>query len=275
MGKEKLTRQYLQKLHAENLKKMKSNIGSVVGSTVGDKKAYLEKCVQVKSPRTIMYVYDMVQSKLTWYHGLKLLGFSKLDDIGFFDIASRYHENHQLLLWYQALKVQEIFLDYKGRVMNQGVYFVCRRAIKDADGKYWNCHYVGQAMDYDKDGAGVSYFSRWHLLNEYQGEGLTSEFVYEGDDSEKYAPMIRELNLKLETIKAFRLLGFTRMQREVIKYLAQDCSNKELAEILELSKSGIEYHNENILKIGREIFPINSFKQASDVAIYLRKQNLI
>jgi len=174
--------------------------------------------------------------------------------------------------------VHEIFLEFRGKVDNSNFFFVSQRAIKDSEGKFWNARYYGSCFQFDKHGYMRSYFIKWSLFSEYKGERVSAKFIYEGRDKEKHISTLKELNDRLREIQSdtFYFLQFTPEQCEVIKQLIkEDATIKSIAKVLHTTSYNIAKHNTNILSIGRDMFPINNFNTAKDVALYLKEQNII
>lgn len=229
-----------------------------------------------KYPRSFNYAVDMVHDKIIWNSKSEFLAFQNSTNITSSDFIKNYHDNHRLILSYQALRIHELFLDYKDDICSK-IYYISKRALSDKNGKYWCVHSIGSPLQQDENGFWISYFLRLILISEYKGEGIENEFYYEGKESEKYSETIRKLNLKLEGIKAetFELLGFNVRREEILKLLAEGISKSDIAESFKVGTDAISWHNRRILERGRELFPINNFSTAKDVADYLRIQGFI
>jgi hypothetical protein len=241
-------------LREEALEKWKNRLGSI-------------------PPKSAIFVFNIKKDRTEFVHGGNVLGYANDKSFTGAELGFFFHDNQRDILLYMMYSLHELIVGFNGYKID--FYYVSKRAVKDINGKYWYAVQTTEPFQYDENGKLLSYLSWYHILTEYEGEPLEANFHcrnLKGDEK-----TIEKLEIAFSKIKSEILptLGFTRMQRQVLKYLAGGCSTKETAEILELSESGVEYHNENILKLGKTLFPINNFKYASDVAFYLRKQNFV
>ena len=221
-------------------------------------------------PRSFVIIHDIKTHKAVFVRGLSALGYQDDYLITARDIT---HENQRAIMAYQSSMVHKVFLREPGLIKERGMTYCNTRSLKDKSGVYWLVSQIVTPAQYDRNGRMARYLVSYRLLREYNGEPyLTNIYTHP-----ECATAQKELRRRLEVIRLgmLRGLGFTRRQQEVIEYMGEDFSKATILGTMGINETGLKKHREKILAIGRQLFPINNFKTASDVIDYLKRQGII
>ena len=115
-----------------------------------------------------------------------------------------------------------------------------------------------------------------HLLGEHRGEPLEVNLIRskntEGSENWHFV----DHWLKVVRREVYIRLRFTKVQRTIIKSLAQQQKNvAEIAHDLQLSIRTVEGHCRNILVHARRVFQEPEFRTAQEVVAYIKSQHFL
>ncbi|MFN8281895.1 MAG: winged helix-turn-helix domain-containing protein [Chitinophagales bacterium] len=148
--------------------------------------------------------------------------------------------------------------------------FVSNTVLRNHEGKYLLFKRVISPWQFDKNRKPVANLNEFYLLGEYKGESFNPRASnrYNTKDVEK--TMADEVINMLKN-SAEKFLPFNTFQFRIIRLLAYqpEISEKEMADILKISKNTVHYHSKNILLIAKDHFHI-PFKSTKEVASYLK-----
>ena len=229
-------------------------------------------------PMSFVYIFDFKQMKVIKSKGLKLLGYPDDAEFSHGEMTEMMHENQRKVLSIQALFLASILSKYHSDLTKSGsIIFTNLRAYKDALNKEWLGCQTTEYFQTDDNYNLIRYISWVHIIGKYNGEPVQTRFYVRNNlDDHPIAKRINKevANLRLEV---FEKLGFNKKQREIIEQMniAGNTNDKILETLSINSKRSLDYHRRKILEKGREIFPLNDFRSASDVVEYLAEQNII
>jgi DNA-binding CsgD family transcriptional regulator len=272
--KMELNKDYDPNAHLEKVRMMISErLGSPVDPPWEEVKAKWDGMCRFSPPRTFMFVVDIKKDGMLLSNGMSLLGFPDNKEFSSSAFSELVHVNQRLMMLYQTLCVHEIFFTHPQLIKGKDVVYCTSRGIRDVNDKYWLCYQTATPLQYDENDIMVRYLSSYKILGEYHGEAFGTE-IY---TSPKFPREQKDLNRLVAEIKAnmINALGFSRLQKQVVEYMAIKLSSSEIAKQLEISKRTLEKHRKNILDQARTSFPLNSFNSAADVVDYLVKQKII
>ncbi len=262
--------QHLEEVYAD----INELVGEPTDPSSGEVMNLWKSKIQSPPLRTIQYIIDVKLNRMILARGMSLLGFR--DDMTFsgLEFMNLFHENQRLLLIYQTLSIYEIFLSDPDLIKRSNPIYCTSRGMKDKSGNYWLVHQTATPIQYDEKGHVVKYYNEYRVLGKYRGEALETN-IY---TSPELVQEQRQLNIKMDGIKSrmIHVLGFTLKTGIILESMARGTSKKDMLELIEAkSTRTIDYHRRKILDAGKEAFPLNDFRSASDVVDYLVRQKII
>ncbi len=237
-------------------------------------------------PRTFFWVNDFKTNTIPFQYGLDTeMGYPYTKNWTEKMLLSTIHLNQRLLLIKQRIALYQLMLKYASD-FNRGIYyFGGKRAFKDYKGNYWLVAQSSKVLQWDENNKAITIFNWFHILGTYKGEPLTMEIFANQQNKKRPISNIKIIQQEFNQLKVPTLLelGFTPKQQQVITLIAigiakkLDASNlkKRVATNMKISERSVSGHRAKILKIGKSIFPLNTFETAVDVIRYLIAQDII
>jgi hypothetical protein len=256
---------------------MTALVNSVIGEGVSPTNEELGKLFEVRvkglGPRSFAYIMDVKTSKSFRSKGLRLLGLKDRTVVISADLIGAVHENQRLMVSYQSLRLHELFATRPELITHPDSTYTTTRGIKLDDGSYRLCHQQAQIVQVDSQGYPTKYYSSYRITSPYKGEPFITEAFAPNEAHQ------RELDEAIELVKKKMpfVLGFSDAEEVVIREMAvsMKLTSVQIGDKLGLSGRTIEIHRRNILRKGREAFPLNNFEKAIHVIVYLKAQQII
>ena len=225
-------------------------------------------------PRCFMFIYDVKTGNTYRSKGLSIFGLPDSSSISAFDLMKRVHENQIRLVFYQTLRLHEMFISQPYLMAGPDIVYTTKRGMKIGDGTYWLFHQLGEVLQRDSNGRVTKYLSTYRAISPYQGEPLETKIFA----SDKNPEQQRLIDFALAEVKKSMLsvLGFSAKEQSIIQLISErGLSAREIAKKKNRSKSTIENHKLRIMEKARIAFPLNEFKKTEDVVKYLQEQLII
>lgn len=150
--------------------------------------------------------------------------------------------------------------------------FISNTVLKNAEGNYLLFKRIISPWQFDKNKKYCAGLNEFYLLGEYRGETFnpraSNRYNNKGIENTIAEEVKNMLNNNTNV-----LLPFGTQQYRILRILAYqpDLKEKEIGEILSVSKNTVHTHSTNILNLAREYF-LQSFKSTKEVAIYLKNE---
>lgn len=237
-------------------------------------------------PRTFFWTNRLKTNRIPFHYGLDVeMGYKATKKWTDELLLTTMHPNQRYFLVKQILALYQLILKHTTD-FNQGIYyFGCKRAFKDAKGTYWLVAQSSKVLQWDEHNNAATLLNWGHILGRYNGEPLITEIFINRQNAKLPKSNILSVQSEFKKFKVPTLLelGFTPKQQQVINLIAVGISKKmEASELkkmmatnMEISERSVSGHRANILKLGKNIFPLNSFETAVDVIRYLLAQDLV
>jgi DNA-binding CsgD family transcriptional regulator len=229
-------------------------------------------------PRTCMYIMNIPADTTFRSKGMSLLGLEDQQAFSAKDHLALTHDNQLLQAIFHSTSLYGVFIKNSELLKDKGVVFCESRGIKHAKEPHrcFLVHQVAFPIQYDCNDLVVKYFCNYRIIGKYDGEAFQTQ-VYTSPQFPHRQYQLREI-LDKPKKKLLKILGFTRMEEEIIRYIASGqakISSVKIAQRFRLAVKTIRNHRNNINRKAKELFPLNDFKDTEDVVKYLKQQRII
>jgi len=194
---------------------------------------------------------------------------------GFNDQIGKSHSNHKHFFQLYILSIIELCSNAKNQQIDfSNYYFSCQRAIKNKDEGYELVKVVTMPFSFTSEGNVLSFISWYVPIKEYGGEPFLSDVSCTRRREESMFDRI-EHSFQGQKKELIDYLQFTSRQKNVLRLMASGNSKDNVAEKMVISKRTVEKYNQQILSKGHDLFPLNRFVNALDVAEYLKEMGIL